>query len=52
MKIYKKVMLLIMILGIAIFSVGCGTTDKAKNVFNDYKQKLIEKDSNLENDFK
>ena len=44
MKIYKKVMLLIMILGIAIFSVGCGTTDKAKNVFNDYKQKLIEKD--------
>ncbi len=44
MKISKKIILaLIMVLGLSMFMVSCGT-DKAKDAFNNYKQKWIEKD--------
>ena len=43
MKFYKKVMLFGMVLGVSMLSVGCGT-DKAKNTFDGYKQKLAEND--------
>lgn len=44
MKISKKIILaLIMVLGLSMFMVSCGT-DKAKDAFNSYKQKWIEKD--------
>lgn len=44
MKISKKIILaLIMLLGLSMFMVSCGT-DKEKDAFNTYKQKWIEKD--------
>lgn len=45
MKFYKKMLIsLSMVLGISLFIVGCSGTNKAKEAFDNYKQKWIEKD--------
>ncbi|MDU1855095.1 MAG: NTF2-like N-terminal transpeptidase domain-containing protein, partial [Clostridium baratii] len=45
MKIYKKMLIpLSMVLGFSLFIVGCSGTNKAKEAFDNYKQKWIEKD--------
>ncbi|MGL4570736.1 MAG: penicillin-binding transpeptidase domain-containing protein [Clostridium sp.] len=45
MKNFKKISLaLIMVIGISMFTIGCSGTDKAKEAFDNYKEKWVQND--------